>query len=60
MLEFFKPYKITTVFLGARIALKYFILDLATGLLEPVKFREKKCESDAGLKVTLKVIKFAN
>lgn len=44
MLEFFKPYKITTVFLGARIAaaLKYFNLDLATVLLEPVKFRQKK------------------
>ena len=54
MLEFFK----LLFFLG--LALKYFILDLATGLLEPVKFREKKCESDAGLKVTLKVIKFAN
>ena len=62
MLEFFKPYKITTVFLGARIAaaLKYFNLDLATVLLEPVKFRQKKCESDAavassrGLKVDFK------
>ena len=52
MLEFFKPYKITTVFLGARIAaaLKYFNLDLATVLLEPVKFRQKKkCESDAAV-----------